>query len=97
MRAYATYVGMVAMERAAVDYYSILLNAICFGLLFSELALIVPDVVHDPTLPRTEEHQCPRCKKQEAVFFQSQTVRAEENMRLYYVCTNLDCLYKWTE
>ncbi|VDM32593.1 unnamed protein product [Hydatigera taeniaeformis] len=62
-----------------------------------ELALIVPDVVHDPTLPRTEEHQCPRCKKQEAVFFQSQTVRAEENMRLYYVCTNLDCLYKWTE
>ncbi|EUB55681.1 DNA-directed RNA polymerase II subunit RPB9 [Echinococcus granulosus] len=62
-----------------------------------ELALIVPDVVHDPTLPRTEEHQCPKCKKQEAVFFQSQTVRAEENMRLYYVCTNLDCLHKWTE
>ncbi|KAL7057038.1 hypothetical protein AAHC03_019342 [Spirometra sp. Aus1] len=62
-----------------------------------ELALIVPDVVHDPTLPRTEDHICRRCGKQEAVFFQSQTVKAEENMRLYYVCTNLDCLYKWTE
>ncbi|CAH8429076.1 unnamed protein product [Schistosoma intercalatum] len=62
-----------------------------------ELALIVPDVVHDPTLPRTEDHICRRCGKQEAVFFQSQTLKAEENMRLYYVCTNVDCLHKWTE
>ncbi|KAG5442181.1 hypothetical protein CRM22_011140 [Opisthorchis felineus] len=62
-----------------------------------ELALIVPDVVHDPTLPRTEDHKCRNCGKQEAVFFQSQTLKAEENMRLYYVCTNLECLHKWTE
>nr|CDS24430.1 RNA polymerase II 15 kDa subunit [Echinococcus granulosus] len=33
-----------------------------------ELALIVPDVVHDPTLPRTEEHQCPKWPKRICVY-----------------------------
>ncbi|VDL64169.1 unnamed protein product [Hymenolepis diminuta] len=62
-----------------------------------ELSLINPDVIHDPTLPRTEEHQCDVCGNNEAVFFQSQTNKAEDNMRLYYVCTNVNCLHKWTE
>uniref|UniRef100_A0A915P1B3 DNA-directed RNA polymerase II subunit RPB9 n=1 Tax=Meloidogyne floridensis TaxID=298350 RepID=A0A915P1B3_9BILA len=31
-----------------------------------ELTQIVADVVHDPTLPRTEEHECPKCAKREA-------------------------------
>ncbi|KAF7632654.1 TFIIS-type domain-containing protein [Meloidogyne graminicola] len=51
-----------------------------------ELTQIVADVVHDPTLPRTEEHECPKCGKREAVFFQAQSRRAEEEMRLYFVC-----------
>ena len=38
---------------------------------------IVAEVVDDPTLPRTEEHPCPKCKHREAVFFQSQSNRAE--------------------
>lgn len=33
----------------------------------------------------------------EAVFFQAQTRRAEEEMRLYYVCTNQNCSHRWTE
>lgn len=33
----------------------------------------------------------------EAVFFQAQTRRAEEEMRLYYVCTNPHCAHRWTE
>ncbi|VDN96054.1 unnamed protein product [Rodentolepis nana] len=45
----------------------------------------------------TEEHQCDACGNNEAVFFQSQTNKAEDNMRLYYVCTNVNCLHKWTE
>uniref|UniRef100_A0A915LYG5 TFIIS-type domain-containing protein n=1 Tax=Meloidogyne javanica TaxID=6303 RepID=A0A915LYG5_MELJA len=49
-----------------------------------ELTQIVADVVHDPTLPRTEEHECPKCAKREAVFFQAQSRRAEEEMRLYF-------------
>lgn len=62
-----------------------------------ELSRIVPEVIHDPTLPRTKEHPCPRCKHREAVFFQGQSRRAEDDMRLYYVCTNGKCTHKWTE
>jgi len=62
-----------------------------------ELSRIVPEVIHDPTLPKTREHPCPRCGHREAVFFQGQSRRAEEDMRLYYVCTNGKCTHKWTE
>ncbi|EFA05226.1 DNA-directed RNA polymerase II subunit RPB9 [Tribolium madens] len=62
-----------------------------------ELTHIVPDVISDPTLPRTEDHHCPECNHREAVFFQAQTRRAEEEMRLYYVCTNPMCAHRWTE
>lgn len=44
---------------------------------FSELTQIVSDVVHDPTLPKTEDHPCPVCKGRFAVFFQAQSRRAE--------------------
>ena len=44
---------------------------------FSELTQIVGDVISDPTLPRTEDHPCPKCGHKESVFFQSQTRRAE--------------------
>lgn len=60
-----------------------------------ELTHINPDVVSDPTLPRTKDHTCPKCNLREAVFFQGQTRRAEEEMRLYYVCTS--CKHRWTE
>ncbi|VDM06716.1 unnamed protein product [Wuchereria bancrofti] len=42
-----------------------------------ELTQIVADVVHDPTLPKTEDHPCPMCRGREAVFFQAQSRRAE--------------------
>lgn len=60
-----------------------------------ELTHINPDVVSDPTLPRSKDHMCPKCSHREAVFFQGQTRRAEEEMRLYYVCTG--CRHRWTE
>jgi len=63
----------------------------------SELTCIVGDVIADPTLPRTQDHPCPKCGHREAVYFQSQTRRAEEGMRLYYVCTNPPCTHRWTE
>ncbi|VDN92946.1 unnamed protein product [Brugia pahangi] len=44
-----------------------------------ELTQIVADVVHDPTLPKTEDHPCPMCRGREAVFFQAQSRRAEVN------------------
>lgn len=39
-----------------------------------ELTNIVPDVIGDPTLPRSEDHPCPKCKHKEAVFFQVQYI-----------------------
>lgn len=60
-----------------------------------ELARIVSDVIHDPTLPRTKDHPCPTCEHKEAVFFQGQSRRSEDDMRLYYVCTNSACTHKW--
>ncbi|KAG9508912.1 DNA-directed RNA polymerase II subunit RPB9, partial [Fragariocoptes setiger] len=60
-----------------------------------ELARIVSDVIHDPTLPRTRDHPCPQCGHQESVFFQGQSHRAEDDMRLYYVCTSVSCTHKW--
>ncbi|KAJ9575345.1 hypothetical protein L9F63_025704, partial [Diploptera punctata] len=62
-----------------------------------ELTHIVSDVISDPTLPRSDDHPCPKCNHREAVFFQAQTRRAEEEMRLYYVCTNAHCAHRWTE
>jgi len=62
-----------------------------------EITSIVTDVVGDPTLPRSEDHPCPKCRHREAVFFQSDTKAAEADMRLYYVCTNTNCYHRWTE
>jgi DNA-directed RNA polymerase II subunit RPB9 len=42
-----------------------------------ELTQIIGDVIADPTLPRTEDHPCNKCGHKEAVFFQSQTRRAQ--------------------
>ena len=84
-----------------------------------ELTNIVADVIGDPTLPRSEDHPCPKCKHREAVFFQvkiitsctrpywhfncalllkaQSTAKAEHSMKLYYVCTRIECAHKWTE
>ncbi|KAJ3656307.1 hypothetical protein Zmor_015393 [Zophobas morio] len=58
-----------------------------------ELKNIVPEVVSDPTLPRTDYHPCPACGHRDAVFFQSDKPNSE--MRLYYVCAK--CHECWTE
>ncbi|TSR87296.1 Ras GTPase-activating protein 2 [Bagarius yarrelli] len=42
-----------------------------------ELTQIIADVSQDPTLPRTEDHPCPKCGHKEAVFFQSHSMKAE--------------------
>ncbi|XP_040261743.1 DNA-directed RNA polymerase II subunit RPB9 isoform X1 [Bufo bufo] len=62
-----------------------------------ELTQIIADVSQDPTLPRTEDHPCVKCGHKEAVFFQSHSARAEDAMRLYYVCTAPHCGHRWTE
>merc|ERR1711874_892584 len=63
----------------------------------NEISNIIIDVVQDPTMPRSEDHPCPRCRHRESVFFQSDTKKAAAEMRLYYVCTSPACNHRWTE
>ncbi|KAK2624818.1 hypothetical protein QTJ16_006011 [Diplocarpon rosae] len=50
-----------------------------------ETAGVTQDVGSDPTLPRSNK-TCPKCKTEDAVFFQSQQRSAETGMKLFYVC-----------
>jgi len=50
-----------------------------------ETAGVTQDVGSDPTLPRSNK-TCPKCKNEDAVFFQSQQRSAETGMKLFYVC-----------
>ena len=47
------------------------------------------DVIGNPILPRSEDHPCPKYKHRETVFFRAESRCADEDMRLYYVCTNV--------
>nr|XP_056708144.1 DNA-directed RNA polymerase II subunit RPB9-like [Euleptes europaea] len=62
-----------------------------------ELTQIIADVSQDPTLPQKEDHPCQKCSHKETVFFQCHSARAEDVMRLYYVCTASPCGHHWTE
>ncbi|CAD5232459.1 unnamed protein product [Bursaphelenchus xylophilus] len=62
-----------------------------------ELTQIISDLREDPTLPKTDNHPCPRCGHKQSVFFQAQTRRAQDEMRLYYVCNNVACGHRWTD
>ena len=58
----------------------------------TKLESIDPEVIHDPTLPRTNGIACGNCGSSEAVFFQADTGR-DNSMKLVFVCTN--CKHKW--
>ena len=61
----------------------------------AERTLVQSDVVTDPTLPRTNTVDCPKCNHGEAVFFQSTSRNDAEAMTLFFVCTN--CGERWRE
>ena len=65
---------------------------------FNELSYINTDIIQEPALPRSNAHTCPKCKNKEMVFFQSDNRKTTEHeMKLYYVCTNIDCCHRWTQ
>ena len=62
-----------------------------------QLTNINSDVIGDPTLPRSDTHLCPKCHYRKVVYFQSDSFRDENEMKLYYVCCNPECVHRWTE
>ena len=63
----------------------------------NQLTNINTDIIADPTLPRSNNQPCPKCHQTRVVYFQSDAYIYEDEMRLYYVCTNVDCTHRWTE
>ena len=61
------------------------------------LTNINSDVIGDPALPRSDDHCCPKCHYRKVVYFQSDSFKTEDEMKLYYVCTNPECVHRWTE
>merc|ERR1711884_924944 len=57
--------------RQIADSSCIYINRITHEI--NEITNINTDVIQDPTMPRSEDHPCPRCRHREAVFFQSDT------------------------
>ena len=62
-----------------------------------QLTNVNPDVIGDPTLPRSDEKCCPQCHHRKVVYFQSDSFKSEDEMKLYYVCCNSECAHRWTE
>lgn len=58
-------------------------------------AIVNPDIIMDPTLPRSRDIQCPKCGNNEAVFFNAQSRNPNEAMALIMVCTNDTCKHYW--
>ncbi|XP_037927750.1 DNA-directed RNA polymerase II subunit RPB9-like [Teleopsis dalmanni] len=57
-----------------------------------ELTYVNPKILSDPSLPRSDEHPCPKCKYPETTYFPT-TDRGDT--RMFYVCLNLECNFKW--
>ena len=60
-----------------------------------ELKHIIPDLGEDPTLPKNNDKECPNCEGLRCVYFQSHSTKAEQGMRLYFVCCT--CGHKWKD
>ena len=56
---------------------------------------MLTDVVTDPTLPRTNTVECPKCNHGEAVFFQSTSRNDAEAMTLFFVSSS--CGERWRD
>jgi DNA-directed RNA polymerase II subunit RPB9 len=55
---------------------------------------VVTDLAHDPTLPRSLEHPCPKCHLSNAIYFQASSAD-DSGMELFFVCQQPDCGYRW--
>ena len=53
--------------------------------------LINPDLVNDPTLPRSFKDKCPKCGKLDAVYF----VALRNQMNLTFLCRTENCGFSW--
>ncbi|CAE7620366.1 POLR2I [Symbiodinium natans] len=51
-----------------------------------ESIIVMPDVIHDPTLPRVYDYDCHVCGHHEAVFYRLSETIVSDAMAIIYVC-----------
>mmetsp|Transcript_153470 Transcript_153470/g.491898 ORF Transcript_153470/g.491898 Transcript_153470/m.491898 type:complete len:149 (-) Transcript_153470:141-587(-) len=51
-----------------------------------ESIIVQPDVIFDPTLPRTYDYKCHNCKHNEAVFYRLSETIVSDAMAIIFVC-----------
>ncbi|CAE7419888.1 POLR2I [Symbiodinium sp. CCMP2592] len=51
-----------------------------------ESIIVMPDVIHDPTLPRVYDYDCHVCGHNEAVFYRLSETIVSDAMAIIYVC-----------
>ncbi|KAJ1276736.1 hypothetical protein BS78_05G237600 [Paspalum vaginatum] len=59
--------------------------------------VVYDDMASDFTLPRTKSVRCAACGPGRPFSSRSATARSEEGMRLFFVCCNPNCGYRWRD
>mmetsp|Transcript_25435 Transcript_25435/g.38645 ORF Transcript_25435/g.38645 Transcript_25435/m.38645 type:complete len:152 (+) Transcript_25435:126-581(+) len=53
-----------------------------------ESIIVQPDIIYDPTLPRTYDYDCHNCHHNEAVFYRLSETIVSDAMAIIFVCCN---------
>jgi len=57
-----------------------------------ERTVVTTDLAYDPTLPRSNEYECPKCGERNVIYFQAS--RSEDaGMELFFCCQ--ECSWRW--
>lgn len=51
-----------------------------------ESIIVMPDVIHDPTLPRVYDYECHACGHNQAVYYRLSETIVSDAMAIIYVC-----------
>ncbi|CAK9085663.1 DNA-directed RNA polymerase II subunit RPB9 (RNA polymerase II subunit B9) (DNA-directed RNA polymerase II subunit I) [Durusdinium trenchii] len=56
------------------------------SVLMQESIIVMPDVIHDPTLPRVYDYDCHVCGHNQAVYYRLSETIVSDAMAIIYVC-----------
>eukprot|EP00754_Rhynchopus_humris_P039025 Rhum_TRINITY_DN21688_c0_g1::Rhum_TRINITY_DN21688_c0_g1_i1::g.174418::m.174418/K03017/RPB9, POLR2I; DNA-directed RNA polymerase II subunit RPB9 len=60
-----------------------------------ESVLNLKAYTEDPSLPKTRQRTCENCKEKDAVFFMNPIQMKDDDIQLYFTCTN--CKFSWVD
>ena len=63
----------------------------------SQLENIPDDIIDDPTLARSNDVICPKCTHTGGAYIRNHEGGVDSTLGLIWVCTNLECRYRWID